>query len=91
MFFCFSEGEDCEIQFAESVLLPAAESYRREWPDYDPNYDDIDDMIQFYIALDVSWKKSRNKYKTFFDGKNEFSVSFFDGKNYFYRTKRRIF
>ncbi|XP_034945696.1 nucleoredoxin-like isoform X2 [Chelonus insularis] len=48
----FVEGEDCEIQFGESVLLPSAEAYRREKPDYDPNYDDPDDMLQFYIALD---------------------------------------
>jgi hypothetical protein len=49
-----SEGEDCEIQFGESVLLPAVEMYRRDRPDYDPNYDDPDDTLQFYIALDVS-------------------------------------
>ncbi|XP_001607483.1 nucleoredoxin [Nasonia vitripennis] len=48
----FVEGEDCEIQFGESVLLPAAEMYRRDRPDYDPNYDDPDDTLQFYIALD---------------------------------------
>ena len=48
------EGEDCDIQFAEGVLLPAAEKYRRDRPDYDPNYDDPDDTLQFYIALDVS-------------------------------------
>ncbi|XP_020295212.1 nucleoredoxin-like [Pseudomyrmex gracilis] len=49
----FVEGEDCEIQFAESVLLPAAQAYRRDQPDYDPNYDDPDDdVLQFYIALD---------------------------------------
>ncbi|KAH0564652.1 hypothetical protein KQX54_013281 [Cotesia glomerata] len=50
--FVASEGEDCEIQFGESVLLPAAETYRRDRPDYDPNYDDPDDTLQFYIALD---------------------------------------
>ena len=49
-----TEGEDCEIQFAESVLLPAAQAYRQDRPDYDPNYDDPDDILQFYIALDVS-------------------------------------
>lgn len=49
-----AEGEDCEIQFAESVLLPAAQAYRQDRPDYDPNYDDPDDILQFYIALDVS-------------------------------------
>lgn len=48
------EGEDCEIQFAESVLMPAAQAYRKDRPDYDPNYDDPDDVLQFYIALDVS-------------------------------------
>lgn len=48
----FVEGEDCEIQFAESVLLPAAQAYRQDRPDYDPNYDDPDDILQFYIALD---------------------------------------
>lgn len=48
-----SEGEDCEIQFGETVLLPAADAYRRDRPDYDPNFDDLDDMLQFYIALDV--------------------------------------
>ncbi|XP_076184094.1 nucleoredoxin [Ptiloglossa arizonensis] len=48
----FVEGEDCEIQFAESVLLPAAQTYRKDRPDYDPNYDDPDDILQFYIALD---------------------------------------
>ncbi|EZA48862.1 Nucleoredoxin [Ooceraea biroi] len=49
----FVEGEDCEIQFGESVLLPAAQAYRRDQPDYDPNYDDPDDdTLQFYIALD---------------------------------------
>uniref|UniRef100_A0ABD2W0H9 Thioredoxin-like fold domain-containing protein n=1 Tax=Trichogramma kaykai TaxID=54128 RepID=A0ABD2W0H9_9HYME len=48
----FVEGDDCEIQFGESVLLPAAELYRRERPDYDPNFDDPDDQLQFYIALD---------------------------------------
>ncbi|XP_015191272.1 PREDICTED: nucleoredoxin-like [Polistes dominula] len=48
----FVEGDDCEIQFAESVLLPAAEAYRRDRPDYDPNYDDPDGILQFYIALD---------------------------------------
>ncbi|XP_012231659.2 nucleoredoxin-like [Linepithema humile] len=49
----FVEGEDCEIQFGESVLLPAAEAYRKNQPDYDPNYDDPnDDTLQFYIALD---------------------------------------
>ncbi|KAG5321355.1 NXN protein, partial [Pseudoatta argentina] len=47
------EGEDCEIQFGESVLLPAAQAYRRDQPDYDLNYDDPeDDSLQFYIALD---------------------------------------
>jgi len=51
----FIEGEDCEIQFGESVLLPAAQVYRRDQPDYNPNYDDPDDdSLQFYIALDVS-------------------------------------
>nr|XP_034182057.1 nucleoredoxin-like isoform X2 [Osmia lignaria] len=45
-------GEDCEIQFAESVLMPAAQAYRKHRPDYDPNYDDPDDVLQFYIALD---------------------------------------
>ncbi|XP_057325491.1 nucleoredoxin-like [Microplitis mediator] len=50
--FVASEGEDCEIQFGESVLLPAAETYRRDRPDYDPNYDDPDETLQFYIALD---------------------------------------
>lgn len=51
----FTEGEDCEIQFGESVLLPTAQAYRRDRPDYDPNYDDPDDdTLQFYIALDVS-------------------------------------
>lgn len=55
MLFRFTEGEDCEIQFGESVLLPAAQAYRRDQPDYDPNYDDPDDdSLQFYIALDVS-------------------------------------
>lgn len=54
-FLCFTEGEDCEIQFGESVLLPAAQVYRSDQPDYDPNYDDPDDnSLQFYIALDVS-------------------------------------
>lgn len=49
----FVEGDDCEIQFAESVLLPAAQAYRRDQPDYDPNYDEPeDDTLQFYIALD---------------------------------------
>lgn len=49
----FVEGEDCEIQFGESVLLPAAQVYRNDQPDYDPNYDDSDDdSLQFYIALD---------------------------------------
>ncbi|XP_014468776.1 PREDICTED: nucleoredoxin-like [Dinoponera quadriceps] len=49
----FVEGEDCEIQFGESVLLPTAQAYRRDRPDYDPNYDDPDDdTLQFYIALD---------------------------------------
>ncbi|XP_077268094.1 nucleoredoxin [Temnothorax americanus] len=49
----FVEGDDCEIQFGESVLLPAAQIYRRDQPDYDPNYDDPDDdSLQFYIALD---------------------------------------
>ncbi|CAK9828084.1 nxn [Anthophora retusa] len=48
----FVEGEDCEIQFAESVLLPAAQAYGKDRPDYDPNYDDPDDILQFYIALD---------------------------------------
>lgn len=52
----FSEGDDSEVHFGESVLLPAAESYRRERPDYDPNYDDPDGTLQFYIALDVSLK-----------------------------------
>lgn len=52
----FTEGEDCEIQFGESVLLPTAQAYRRDRPDYDPNYDDPDDdTLQFYIALDVSF------------------------------------
>ncbi|XP_053987534.1 nucleoredoxin-like isoform X2 [Hylaeus volcanicus] len=45
-------GEDSEIQFAESVLLPAAQTYRKDRPDYDPNYDDPDDILQFYVALD---------------------------------------
>ncbi|XP_066588688.1 nucleoredoxin-like isoform X2 [Prorops nasuta] len=45
-------GEDCEIHFGESVLLPAAESYRKNLADYDPNFDDADDTLQFYIALD---------------------------------------
>lgn len=50
-----SEGDDCEIQFGESVLLPVAEAYRKNLPVYDPNYDDPnDDTLQFYIALDVS-------------------------------------
>jgi len=54
MYF-FIEGEDCEIQFGESVLLPAAQAYRRDQPDYDSNYDDPDDdTLQFYIALDVN-------------------------------------
>ncbi|XP_053987533.1 nucleoredoxin-like isoform X1 [Hylaeus volcanicus] len=48
----FVEGEDSEIQFAESVLLPAAQTYRKDRPDYDPNYDDPDDILQFYVALD---------------------------------------
>lgn len=49
----FVEGEDYEIQFGESVLLPVAQAYRRDQPDYDPNYDDPEaDMLQFYIALD---------------------------------------
>lgn len=48
------EGDDCEIHFGESVLMPAAESYRRDRPDYDPNYDDPDGTLQFYIGLDVS-------------------------------------
>ncbi|XP_043275156.1 nucleoredoxin-like [Venturia canescens] len=48
----FVEGDDSEVHFGESVLLPAAESYRRERPDYDPNYDDPDGTLQFYIALD---------------------------------------
>ncbi|XP_033226954.1 nucleoredoxin-like isoform X2 [Belonocnema kinseyi] len=48
----FVEGEDCEIQFGETVLLPAADAYRRDRPDYDPNFDDLDDMLQFHIALD---------------------------------------
>ncbi|OAD52066.1 Nucleoredoxin [Eufriesea mexicana] len=48
----FVEGEDSEIQFAESVLLPAAQAYRQDRPDYDPNYDDPYDIFQFYIALD---------------------------------------
>lgn len=52
--FKASESEDCEIQFGESVLLPAAEAYRRERPDYDPNYDEPDGTLQFFIALDVS-------------------------------------
>lgn len=57
--FCFtydeaSESEECEIQFGESVLLPAAEAYRRDRPDFDPNYDDPDGALQFFIALDVS-------------------------------------
>ncbi|XP_076379980.1 nucleoredoxin isoform X2 [Megalopta genalis] len=45
-------GDDCEIQFAEGVLLPAAQAYRKDRPDYDPNYDDPDDILQFYVALD---------------------------------------
>ncbi|KAJ8680642.1 hypothetical protein QAD02_016429 [Eretmocerus hayati] len=48
----FVEGEDSEIQFGESVLLPAAELYDRQRPDYDPNCDDLDDQLQFFIALD---------------------------------------
>lgn len=52
-YYILTEGEDCEIQFAESVLLPAAQAYRQDRPDYDPNYDDPDDILQFYIALDV--------------------------------------
>ncbi|XP_011506608.1 PREDICTED: nucleoredoxin-like [Ceratosolen solmsi marchali] len=48
----FVEGEDSDIQFGESVLLPAVEIYRRDRPAYDPNYDDPDDTLQFYIALD---------------------------------------
>lgn len=52
--YIFTEGDDCEIQFAESVLLPAAQAYRKNRPDYDPNYDDPDDILQFYVALDVS-------------------------------------
>lgn len=50
----YVEGEDSEIQFAENVLLPAAEKYRKERPDYDPQYDDPDNILQFYIGLDVS-------------------------------------
>ncbi|KAK0090329.1 hypothetical protein PV326_004154, partial [Microctonus aethiopoides] len=50
--FVASESEECEIQFGESVLLPAAEAYRRDRPDFDPNYDDPDGTLQFYIALD---------------------------------------
>ena len=53
--FISSEGEDCEIQFGETVLLPVADAYRRDRPDYDPNFDDLDDMLQFYIALDVGF------------------------------------
>ncbi|XP_043471792.1 nucleoredoxin-like [Leptopilina heterotoma] len=48
----FVEGDDCEIHFGETVLLPAADAYRRDRPDYDPNFDDLDDMLQFFIALD---------------------------------------
>ncbi|XP_046604934.1 nucleoredoxin-like isoform X1 [Neodiprion virginianus] len=48
----FVEADDCEIQFGETVLLPAAETYRRDHPDYDPTYDDLDDHLQFFIALD---------------------------------------
>ncbi|XP_048514023.1 nucleoredoxin-like [Athalia rosae] len=48
----FVEGDDCEIQFGESVLVPAAEAYRRDRPDYDPTYDDLDSHLQFFIALD---------------------------------------
>ncbi|XP_017890356.1 nucleoredoxin-like [Ceratina calcarata] len=48
----FVEGDDCEIQFAESVLMPAAQAYTKDRPDYDPTYDDPDDILQFYIALD---------------------------------------
>ncbi|CAL7947003.1 unnamed protein product [Xylocopa violacea] len=48
----FVEGDDCEIQFAESVLTPAAQAYRKDRPDYDPNFDDPHDILHFYIALD---------------------------------------
>ncbi|XP_024942738.1 nucleoredoxin isoform X2 [Cephus cinctus] len=48
----FVEGDDCEVQFAESVLLPIAEAYRKDRPDYDPDYDDLDNTLQFFIALD---------------------------------------
>lgn len=56
---CNAEGDDCEIQFGESVLLPAAEAYRRDHPDYDPTYDDLDSHLQFFIALDVSKKEQK--------------------------------
>ncbi|XP_063973359.1 nucleoredoxin-like isoform X2 [Diachasmimorpha longicaudata] len=52
----FVEGDDCEVQFGESVLLPAAEAYRRDRPDYDPNYDDPDGTLQFFVALDQKQK-----------------------------------
>ncbi|XP_046735687.1 nucleoredoxin-like [Diprion similis] len=54
----FVEGDDCEIQFGETVLLPAAEAYRRDHPDYDPTYDDLDDHLQFFIALDFQCETS---------------------------------
>ena len=60
IWYFFAEGEDYEIQFGESVLLPAAEIYRRDRPDYNPNYDDPDDTLQFYIALDVSFNLLKN-------------------------------
>lgn len=58
----YTEGEDCEIQFGESVLLPSAEAYRRDEPDYDPNYDDPEGTLQFFIAPDVS-KNEKIKIK----------------------------
>lgn len=66
------EGDDCEIQFGESVLLPAAEAYRKDRPDYDPNYDDLDNILQFFIALDVSIFKLLNFYYFFIDITNIF-------------------
>ncbi|XP_011867069.1 PREDICTED: nucleoredoxin-like [Vollenhovia emeryi] len=58
----FVDAEDSEIQFAESVLLPAAQMYRRDQPDYDPNYDDPDDSLQFYIALDCETSDILREY-----------------------------
>ncbi|XP_067014881.2 nucleoredoxin [Anabrus simplex] len=43
----FVEGDDGELEFAESVLLPAAEEYRMQY-----HLQDDDDFIQFFIGCD---------------------------------------